>query len=508
MKLYTSKDSRAVDQHAMKQLSTHPLVLMEHASRGIYEELGIRFWPFFDKDFVVLCGNGNNGGDGLCLARMLGLEGARVSVVLLNGEPRTKEAKAQLKILTKTLPLVPVFKSSGAGNLKRLINSKTIVIDAVFGTGFKSGLVIDKRIKSAFEACRKAFFKVSVDIPSGVDADSGEVSNGAFKADLSVSFALPKLGLYTAPGALYSGQVTVKSLFAGMPVLKTKYELLTETTTREMIKPLKRTINSHKGKYGHLAVIAPEKGMEGAVGMSVLAALRSGTGLISVIASDENIDSLRKRMPMLPAEAMIKSIDDIDPSFKGFSAVLVGPGYGRKRKALLKSIIKNSKAPLIIDADAINIIADDKELFSLIRKRKDLILTPHPGEMARLCKTSSDKIQEQRMKVLEGFCSDKQFSVLLKGYRSLLYAGSERIFINSTGGPSLAKGGSGDVLSGIIGSFCAQGLKPYEAGALGMFIHGACADVISEEKSSSDISMLPTDVINKLGETIGWLIEL
>lgn len=210
---------------------------------------------------------------------------------------------------------------------------------------------------------------------------------------------------------------------------------------------------------------------------------------------------------MLAAEAMIKNIDQIDSSFKDFDAVLIGPGYGTKRKEKLKELLDKIRIPIIIDADAINIISTDAKLVSKIKNRKDILLTPHPGEMAHLCKTSSDAIQSKRLRMLEDFCKDKKFSLLLKGYRSLLYADKNNILVNSTGGPALAKGGSGDVLSGIIASFVAQGLKPYQAGALGMFVHGACADALLEEKGVSELSVLPTDVISKLGDVISWLIE-
>lgn len=507
MKLFTSTNANTVDHNAINKLSVPLSTLMEHASRGVYEELAVRFWPLNNVDFVVLCGSGNNGGDALCTSRMLLLDGANVSVFLMNGLPKTKESKAQLLILKKTFPKLKFIDGKKTLEIKKRITKNTVVIDGVFGTGFSCKKQIPKHIKNAFEISKKAMFKLSIDVPSGLDVDTGELANDAFSADLSVSFALPKLGLYTAPGALNAGHVIVKSLFVGVPELKTNYELLTEKTVRGIIKPICRTLNSHKGKYGHLAIIAPQKGMEGAVAMCACAALRAGTGLVSVIAIDETKEALRKRMPMLESEVMITTLKEVQSSFKNFSAVVVGPGFGKTRKKELKLIIEKCTVPMVIDADAINLIAEDKTILTLLRKKDKAILTPHPGEMARLCKTSSEKVQSSRLLVLEKFCKGAKFSLLLKGFRSLLYTPKGSIFINVTGGPALAKGGSGDVLSGIIASFLAQGLKPCDAGALGMFVHGACSDKILEEKQGANFTMLPTDVIEKLGEVIGWLTE-
>ncbi len=507
MKLFTSKNSKLMDEYAIKKLSVPPIVLMEHASRGVYEELAVRFWPLSDKNFIVLCGTGNNGGDALCITRMLLLDGAGVSVFLMNGSPSTDEAKTELMVLKKTFPSLKTFDGKKTAEIRKRTTKNSIIIDGVFGTGFSSKKPLPKHVKDAFKVCEKALFKLSIDVPSGLSADTGELSDGAFKADISVSFGVPKVGLYTAPGALNSERVAVKSLFVGTPNLETPYELLTEETARKLIKPLKRTLNAHKGKYGHLAIISPQKGMEGAVAMCALSALRAGTGLVSIIATDETQEALRKRMPMLTSEIMIKTLKNVGVNFKNFSAVVIGPGFGKSRKKEFELIVKKCVVPIVIDADAINLMAEDKNILAFLRKSTNVILTPHPGEMARLCKKNSEQVQKSRLSVLETFCKGAKFTVLLKGFRSILHAPDGRVFINPTGGPALAKGGSGDVLSGIVGAFLAQGLKPYEAGALGMYVHGSCADKVINEKAGANFTLLPTDVINELGETMGWLTE-
>jgi len=512
LKLYTLQDARSVDNYAITKLGMHPMVLMEHAARGVYEELLLRFYPLEAKEVIVLCGNGNNGGDGLALARMLLLEDVNVSVFLLNGAPKTMEAKEELRILKKSCSGIEIFSTPELNIFKKKVNKSVIVVDAVFGSGLKDARLAT-RIKDFFKIAGTAGYKVSVDVPSGVNIDNGRVCEGAFTADLTVSLALPKLGLYTAPGAVNAGEVVIKSLYTAYPKLRTRYEFVSETLIKELIRPLKRALNSHKGSYGHLAFISPQKGMEGAVSMSALAALRSGAGLLTVVGLNESSNDLRKRMPMLTPEVMLKDLyikrtnaSEIKKFFSNFDALVLGPGYGTQREEELALIIKHADIPAVIDADAINIIAKHPKLYELV-KRSDALLTPHPGEFARLCRVDSKGVQDNRLNMLELMSNGAKCSVMLKGYRSLLSSPNGFVYVNSSGGPALAKGGSGDVLSGIAGAFMAQGLNSSEAGVLAMFVHGLSADRVLERSNRSDFGVLPTDVIEELGELIKCLTE-
>ncbi|MCX6112449.1 MAG: NAD(P)H-hydrate dehydratase, partial [Proteobacteria bacterium] len=253
-------------------------------------------------------------------------------------------------------------------------------------------------------------------------------------------------------------------------------------------------------------------GMEGAVAMSAMAALKSGAGLVTVVAINETTELLRQRMPILTPEIMISSIkvddktgSELMDDFKKFNSVVIGPGFGKKRKTVLKKILEHVELPLVIDADALNLISDNPDIFDIV-KGKDAILTPHPGEMSRMLPEIKD-VQDHRLRALEKYVKGQKFCLLLKGYRSMLGRGDGHVLINYTGNPSLSKGGSGDVLSGLIASFNAQGLEIWKAGALGMYIHGLCADRLVMEDKNSDFGILPTDIINELGPVIKCLTE-
>ena len=514
MKIYTSQHSKEADKYAIEQMGIPSVVLMEHASRGVFEEIVARFPNVHLNNFLVLYGTGNNGGDALSVSRMLLFAGCKVNIVEAVGAPKTPDSQLQMEMLLKTAHGKDNLKQIAKSEVSKHINDNTIVIDGVFGTGFKveSTKSLDSDLIKLFKDIRKAPYVISVDVPSGVDSDTGEVAPGAIEADCTISFIFPKVGLFIAPASMHAGDVIVKPLFFPVKHIKTNYELITEHFARELIEPLKRTANSHKGTYGHVAIISPDKGMEGAVAMSAMAALRSGAGLVTVIAVNETTDLLRQRMSMLTPEIMVSGIkidDKTGPElmddFKKFNSLVIGPGFGKTRKAILKKILEHITIPMVIDADALNLIAEDHDLFDIMKK-KEAILTPHPGEMSRLVPQSKD-IQEHRLRALEEYVKGQKFCVLLKGYRSMLGLGDGRVFINYTGNPSLSKGGSGDVLSGLIASFSAQGLEIWKAGVLGMYVHGLCADRLVTEEKNSDFGILPTDIINELGTVIRCLTE-
>lgn len=514
MKLYTTEDAKSADSYAINKIGVPSIVLMEHAARGIFEEIINRFQNIHLNDFILVYGSGNNGGDALCLARMLLLAGCKVSIVEALGNPKTYDAKLQLKMLIKTAKSNKKFSRIKIKDISNNINTKTIVIDGVFGTGFKvsNAKKINKNLITLFASLRKAAYVISIDVPSGVDANTGEVITGAIKADCTVSFVYPKLGLFISPASINSGDIVVKPLFFPVEEIETKYELVTESLVREMISPIRRHSNSHKGTYGHLAIISPEQGMEGAVAMTAMASLRAGAGLVTILAVNETTESIRKRMPMLTPEIMIinLSIDkhtgaELTNTLKKFDSIVIGPGFGKKRKLVLEKILRYSDIASVIDADALNIMSEDKKLFTIIQG-KETILTPHPGEMARML-SSSRKVQDHRLSILDKFVRQHKLCVLLKGYRSMLARKEGQVFINHTGNPALSKAGSGDVLSGIIGAFMAQGVKGWASGVLGMYVHGLCADRLIMDKKRSDFGILPTDIINELGSVIKCLTE-
>jgi len=502
MKLYTAKQTREVDSLAINKIGLPPLVLMEHAARGVFEELELRFCCLCAHKFIVLYGPGNNGGDALALSRMLLLKGAEVILVEALAKPATQDCKKEMQILLQTDKLLSGLKKIKPEQVSKHIDDTTIVIDGVFGTGFKKGNKIDKKIKKLFDAAAEAPYVVAIDVPSGVDVDTGVAAEWALTADLTVTFALPKIGLYVSPGAVHNGEVVVKDLYTLASPDATPYELLDADNVKNLFWNLRRKKESNKGSYGHVLIISPELGMEGAVTLCATAALKSGAGLVSVAAINESTQSLRKRIPKLPPEVMVKDFDI--KTLNKYSVVVAGPGYGKKRKKELKEIIKNVKGPLVLDADALNIISEDKELLRLVGKNKNAILTPHPGEMARLANIKD--VQIQRLNVLKLFVLENDINLILKGYMSLVASREGKIFVNPTGNPGLSKGGSGDVLSGMIAAFCAQGLSIVEAGLAGVYVHGICADMLVDD-GVSVLTITPTDIIEEIGNALKCLIK-
>jgi ADP-dependent NAD(P)H-hydrate dehydratase / NAD(P)H-hydrate epimerase len=502
MKLYTAMQTRAVDTLAIKKIGIPSLVLMEHAAKGVLEELELRFCSLCAHRFVVLYGTGNNGGDALVVARMLLLKGAEVIIVEALAKPTSSDCEKEMKILLETDKFTRGLKKIKPEQVSKYIDDATIVIDGVFGTGFKRNSKVSPKIKKLFEVVSEAPYVVAIDVPSGVDVDTGVAEEWALTADLTVTFALPKVGLYVSPGAVHSGEVVVKDLYTFAGQEFTPYELLDENNVRNLFWHLCRKKESHKGSYGHVLIMSPELGFEGAITLCATAALKSGAGLVSIAAINENAQSLRKRMPKLPPEIMVKDFDI--KTLNKYSVVVVGPGYGKKRKKELKEILKNVKGPLVLDADALNIISEDKELLSLVSKNKEAILTPHPGEMARLANVKD--VQIQRLNVLKLFVMQHEVNVILKGYMSLVASREGKVFVNPTGNPGLSKGGSGDVLSGMIAAFCAQGLSVVDAGLLGTYIHGLCADMLVDD-GVSVLTITPTDIIEEIGNALKCLTK-
>ena len=284
MKLYTAGQSADVDALAIKKIGIPSLVLMEHAARGVFEELELRFVSLCDHRFIVLYGSGNNGGDALSVARMLLVRGAEVLLVEALGKPKTDDCKIEMGILLNTDKGIKKLRTISPEQVSRYIDDSAIVIDGVFGTGFKRSGKGNKGLEKLFASVEEAPYIVAIDVPSGVEADTGVSESWALSADLTVTFALPKIGLYVSPGAVHSGEVVVKDLYTLTTPDSTPYELLDDMYVRSLLLKLNRKKESNKGNYGHVLIMSPEAGMEGAVCLCATAALKSGAGLVSIAA--------------------------------------------------------------------------------------------------------------------------------------------------------------------------------------------------------------------------------
>ncbi len=513
MKIATSYEMRQIDRLTIEEYGLPSLVLMERAGLAVAQKVKELNPP---RKVIVVCGRGNNGGDGLVTARVLQNWDFRVKAFIL-GEKNalSPDCEAQYRI-TKNFGVPIEFKSKiNASDLHG-----AIIIDAVFGTGINKP--VSERLIEIFNLINDSGITVfSVDIASGISSDTGEVLGSAIKADYTITFGLPKIGHIKYPGAGYAGRLYVEDIGFPSQLLQSqdiKVNLIQKEYVSTLITPRERY--SHKGDYGHILIIAGSKGKTGAALMCAKAAMRSGSGLVTIGVPESLIDIIQGRITeemtlplkddgrgMLSANATDDVISFISQKI---DAVAIGPGIGVSddTKTMLAEIIKNSPVPLIIDADGINSLSANPD--DVLSKRKSpVVITPHPGEMARLLSRvfnfeyKTIDIEKNRLNISSKLSCEYGIHVVLKGVPTVITSPEGDIFINTSGNPGMATAGSGDVLTGIIASFIGQGLNPLNASISGVCIHGTAGDSASREKG--EYCMAASDLIDFLPDAFRYL---
>lgn len=498
----------AIDAAAISKYQIPSVLLMEHAAYSIFEYIKKQYKE--TKRITILCGAGNNGGDGFALARQIAIWSChQVQLVLLASPSKLSVDSAVYYTICRNMG-INIVEDVEMECLDKLIESSDIIVDALFGTGLtkpvqgKYAEVIQKINESSKRV-------ISIDIPSGIEANTGKILGTAVRADVTISFALPKLGLYLYPGSYHAGEIIVTDI--GIPK-----EIIEEcpsnsfTMDKEQAKAYlpKRNMRSNKGTYGKVLIIGGQKGMSGAVALSAGSCMQSGAGTVTVAVPGSINDILQVKLteamtiPLpdskghLGAEAQIMLEKIIDK----YDVIAIGPGMGRsKESAGIIKLVLDSDKPCIIDADGIYILKGQLEL--LKNRKAPTVLTPHPGEMAHLIDTSITQILENPLQVATDFVSNYPVTLVLKLERTLI-VDSEAIYINTTGNNGLAKGGSGDVLTGIISALIGQKVPSNHAARLGVYLHGRAADKLSREKTV--YSLMPGEISMKLGEIFGELI--
>lgn len=453
---------------------------------------------------VFICGSGNNGGDGLISAKEIAESGIPVTVVLACGDPAT-ELSAQAYCELSDVSKAEVLNlNDNINKVFERFKTASVIVDAVFGTGFHGFL--PPQIKACFSyAQRCEAVIIAADVPSGGDCLNGKAAEGTLKCAYTVTFGFTKIGMLSDPLAEYCGEIITADIgftdkcCDGIEYLPTRYG----SKTAKKILP-KRGKYSHKGDFGKLLNIAGSARFSGAAAMSTEAALRSGVGLVTLAASERVIT----RIASLISEATYLPLaEDKDGSYAetnaeaiakecaGKTAVAIGCGLTvtSGTKAIVKKVIKEAACPVILDADGINCTADNINIFKDAKNK--LIITPHAGELARLAGVSPEEAAADRLTLAVNLAREYDIIVVAKGVPTIV-AGCGKAYIIKAGNPGLARGGSGDVLTGIIGAFCAQGFDPVEAAAAAVYVHGSAADLASDELSET--GMLPSDVIKKL----------
>ncbi len=507
MIILSARQMQELDRATIHEIGIPGIVLMENAGRGMYQKILELMPEARGKRITVLAGRGNNGGDGFVIARYFHLAGARVATLLFSRADKVQgDAKTNLEALKKTGAVVREITTEEqwleAGSDFRHAG---IIIDALLGTGlsFEVSGLLRKVIESVNEL--GSAFVASVDIPSGIDATTGAVLGAAVRARLTCTFALPKRGLVLHPGVEYAGRLEVIdiSIPIGLAAAEPAEYLLDDAMLAGSLAA--RGPDSHKGTYGHGLILAGSPGKTGAAAMTAQAAMRSGAGLITLGVPA----SLNAILEAKINEAMTEPLPEesggflgqlswpkVEKLLAGKSAVAIGPGLGDHREtgALLSRIIEASTAPIVIDADGLNVLAGT--LISLKSLKAAAVLTPHPGEMARLTGRATHEIQADRIGCARDFAEKFKVIVVLKGSRTVIAAPDGSAYVNPTGNPGMASGGMGDALTGLITGLIAQGLDPLKAALLGVYVHGGIGDAIAA--GCGELGILASDIIERI----------
>ncbi|HEX3037756.1 MAG TPA: NAD(P)H-hydrate dehydratase [Oscillospiraceae bacterium] len=502
MKVLDCKQIRALEQSAVDEGADY-LQLMENAGTAVVRYMRKKY-VLTEKRVVVLCGKGNNGGDGYVAARHLSELGASVTVILTEGLPATELAKHMFDEIHYTKVKVIHFQNSPE-LIKPTLASADFIIDAIYGIGFHGS--VPETILPIFQAVENSKATViAADMPSGAQCDTGVVEGACIHADDTVTFSTLKIGQLLQPAKSYCGQITVVSVGISAHLIsnqKSNLEVTELETVKQMFHP--RNPESNKGDYGRLLCICGSDGMAGAAVMSAKAAIRCGTGLVN-IALPRSIYSIVSSQLAEPVFTVLDTTSSgeflpqcktkLKQVFNRSTACLIGCGIGTEQTAenLVYKTISRSSIPLIIDADGINAIAANIDV--LKTAKAPIILTPHPGEMARLLNTTAADVQAHRFEYASKFAAEYQVIVVLKGSGTVIALPNGRLYVNPTGNAGMAKGGSGDVLAGMIAAFTAQSVEPYFAAICGVYLHGLVGDNCAQQFSQR--AMLPTDMINEL----------
>ena len=489
MKIVTGSKMAAIDAEAMSRFALPGLILMENAGLQVVRCLEEIWRGQRGKGrIVIFCGKGNNGGDGFVLARHLARRGYRPLVWAMDRLSGYKgDAAVNYEILIKQgFPVHLAGESDPAGILKEL-GEDDLIVDALLGTG------LQRDVSDAYATLIGAINLsrapvLAVDLPSGVCADSGKIRGVAVKASHTVTFALPKRGLLLYPGAACAGRVVVADIGIPQQLLSDpaiKENLITGQMVRALLPA--RPAESHKGSYGRLLLLAGSPGMTGAAVLAAEAALRGGAGLVYLGAAPE----LRPLLEAKAKEVIVRELPGdtagnlaagafprIREEARACSALAMGPGLdpGPTTLALLAEILENLPLPLVLDAGALTALARGPSL--LQGKKPPLVLTPHPGEMAALLGTDTQTVQGQRWELAAARAREWGAVVVLKGAHTAIGLPGGELMVNPTGNATLATAGSGDLLTGLIAAFLAQGLAPREAAVAGVYLHGLAADLL------------------------------
>ncbi|MBK1810310.1 NAD(P)H-hydrate dehydratase [Clostridium sp. YIM B02505] len=494
MRVGSSSTLRSIDKYCIEKIGIPSIVLMENAALKVINNLELHK----NRKFVIVCGSGNNGGDGLAVARHLKVLGKEIDVFLVNlNDKLSEDCLINYNILKHLgIKVYALNNIEDCSQLRECLVNSDVTIDALFGTGLSRNLS-EFYIDTISVINENSEYIVSIDVPSGMNCDNGKVMGSCINANKTITFEFLKKGFLTWGTSSYTGKVIVESIGIPKSVIDDHSEnifMITEELIKKHIP--QRDKYGYKGDYGRVLVIAGSMGLSGAAYITVNSAVRSGAGLVTLSTSKE----LQQILSCKFIEAMTSNYEDeeqLDKHVKKSHCIAVGPGMGDSSNTLelLKKVIYNAECPIVIDADGINVLKGEPDI--LKDKKCSIVITPHIGEMSNLTGYSKDYIKENRLEVAKEIAEKYKIVVLLKGYNTIITDGN-KTYINPTGNSSMASGGMGDCLTGIITSFIAQGINTLEAAAAGAYVHGYIGECLSKSmycvNASHIIENIPTAI--------------
>lgn len=507
MKVAIPSEMKMLDKKAIEQFEIPSVVLMENAALAVAKVCLKRLKKLKKNSVLIVAGKGNNAGDGFAVARILYNKGIYVEVVL--AEPIEKiqsDALIQLKII----------ENMGIGihtieNFSKKLKEFSFIIDALLGTGLEGE--VREPICNVIDTINQSEkYIISIDIPSGISGKNGKILKIAVKANETVTFALPKLGLLLYPAVEYVGKLHIADISIPKKAVEEMHINQNMLTKKEAVQLLpKRIPRSNKGTYGKLFIIAGSRNMTGAAVLACRSAYKIGAGLVYSCIPKKIMKVVQALVPAaveVPLEEEYGKVcsyafDDLEEKLKKATAVVLGCGLGTGEEVteFVIQVLENITCPIVLDADGLNAITKNIEIFDKMKITP--IVTPHIGEMSRLIGKTTTEILDDIVSTAKEFAQKYHVIIVLKDAHTIIASPEGQIFINTTGNEAMAKGGFGDVLSGIIGGLLAQGCEPFDAAVLGVYIHGLSGDIAA--KKFGKYSLLPEELANTISDTIQYL---
>lgn len=498
MRLVKSFEMREMDRLTIQDLGIPGVVLMENAARGATRIFMDHFEPSKDAHVVILCGGGNNGGDGYVMARYLTEAGAAVTVIVLSELKKISgDARINLDVIQRmNIEVLEIPDAKKWVKGRRMVRACDAIIDGILGTGLNSPVKgFYRKVIEEVNSLDKPV--MSVDIPSGLNADTGQIMGVAMKADLTVTFGFPKIGQLVFPGAEVVGRLARVDIGIPESIGRQIPEsaMMSEPDDFHLLLSAEGQ-DIHKGSRGHLLVLAGSTGKTGAATLTALGALRAGAGLVTLgvpktlnsILEGKLTEAMTVPLPETTEGSLsLRAEKEINILMEGKTALALGPGLSThpETTALVRNVVKKCRVPMVIDADGLNALSEDLRV--LADCKGGAILTPHPGEMGRLTGLKISGIQDDRVGTAHRFVEKYGCHLILKGARTLIVEPGGTIYVNPTGNPALSSGGSGDVLTGLLGGFLARRWPMKEAGITAAYLHGLAADYLAEDMGQTGV---------------------